>query len=93
MRRPATILEIRKKNLPSSPTRHSDEQQKMAVQKFLLTDLHQIFVNSETTHETFEQSGKQNPIKNTLKRSANMWESTSSHSLVTTIGIQSGVNF
>ena len=38
------------------------------------------FLNTETTVETFQQSGKQDFFRNILKSSASMYESSSSHS-------------
>ena len=48
------------------------------------------FLNTRTTNETFQQSGKQDSFRHTLKSSASMLESSGSQFFRTTPGIQSG---
>ena len=48
------------------------------------------FLNTETTDETFQQSGKQDSFRHILKSSASMYESSGSQFFRTTTGIQSG---
>ena len=59
-------------------------------QRLLLTDLSLTFLNTGTTNETFQQSGKQDSFRHLLKSSASMYESSGSQFFRTTTGIQSG---
>ena len=60
--------------------------------QFLAVDLSPIFLNTGTTDETFQQSGKQDSLRHLLKSSANMQQSSGSSSKFfrTTTAIQSG---
>ena len=48
------------------------------------------FSNTETIHETFQQSGKQDSFRHILKSSASRYESSNSQFFTATTGIQSG---
>ena len=48
------------------------------------------FLNTGTTEETFQQSGKQDSFRHLLKRLASIYESSGSQFFKTTTGIQSG---
>ena len=48
------------------------------------------FLNTRTTNETFQQSGKQGSFRHILKSSTNMCESSGSQFFRTNTGIQSG---
>ena len=48
------------------------------------------FLNTETTHETFQQSGKQDSFRHILKSSASRYESSDSQLFTATTVIQSG---
>ena len=56
----------------------------------LAVGLSPTFLNTGSTDETFQQSGKQDSFSNILKSSASMYESSGSQSFRTTYGIQSG---
>ena len=43
--------------------------------QFLAVDLSPIFINTGTTNETFQQSGKQDYFRHILKSSASVYES------------------
>ena len=58
--------------------------------QFLAVDLSPIFLNTGTTNETFQQSGKQDSFRHILKSSASVYESSGSQFFGTTTGIQSG---
>ena len=53
-------------------------------------DLSPTFLNTGTTKETFQQSGKQDSFRHLLKSLAGMYESSGSQFFRTTTGIQSG---
>ena len=57
---------------------------------FLAVDLYPTFLNTGTTDETFQQSGKHNSFRHILKSLASMYESSGSQFFTTTTGIQSG---
>ena len=50
------------------------------------------FLNTGTTDETFQQSGKSDYFTHTLKGSASVYESSGLQFFRTTYGIQSGLN-
>ena len=50
----------------------------------------QTFLNTGTTNETFQQSGKEDPFKHILKRSVSIYESLGWQFFRTTTAIQSG---
>ena len=56
----------------------------------MAVDLSPTFLNTGTTDETFQQSGKQDSLRHLLKSSANMYENSGSQFFRTTTGIQSG---
>ena len=56
----------------------------------LAVDLSPTFLNTGTTDETFQQSGKQDSFRHILKSSASMYEISGSQFVRTTTGIQSG---
>ena len=56
----------------------------------MAVDLSPTFLNTETTDETFHQSGKQDSFRHILKSSASMHESSGSQFFRTTTGIKSG---
>ena len=58
--------------------------------QFLTVDLSSTFLNTGTTNEIFQQSGKQDSSRHILKSSASMYESSGSQFFRTTTGIQSG---
>ena len=88
LRRPKTILEITKKAtlllmvnnpiiyLSFSKTLLTTEK-KLTEQQFLAY-LSPIFLNTGTTNETFDQSGKQNSLRHILESSATMYKSSHS---------------
>ena len=57
--------------------------------KFLAVSLSPTFLNTGTTNETFQQSGKQDSFRHILKSSASIYESSGSQFFRTTTGIQS----
>ena len=58
----------------------------------LAVDLSPTFLNTGTTDETFQQSGKQDSFRHLLKSSARLSESSGSQLLRTTTGIKSEPN-
>ena len=58
--------------------------------QFLAVDLSPTFLNTGTTDETFQQSGKQVSFRQLLKSLASICESSGSQFFRTTTGIQSG---
>ena len=56
---------------------------------FLVVDLSPTFLNTGTTDETFQQSGKQDSFRHLLKSLASVYESSGSQIFRTTTGIQS----
>ena len=58
--------------------------------QFLAVDLSLTFLNTGTTNETFQQSGKQNSFRLMLKSPAKIYESSGAQFFRTTTGIQSG---
>ena len=59
---------------------------------FLAVDLSPTFLNTGSTNETFQQSGKQDSFRHILKSSASMYENSGSQFFATTTGIQSGLD-
>ena len=57
---------------------------------FLAVDISPTFLNTETTNETFQQSGKQSSFRQILKSLAGMYERLGSQFFRTSTGIQSG---
>ena len=55
---------------------------------FLAVYLSPTFLNTGSTNETFQQSGKQDFFRHSLRSSASMYESSSSQFLRTNYGIQ-----
>ena len=55
---------------------------------FSSIDLSPTFLNTGTTNETFQQSGKQYSVRHILKSSAGMYESSGSQFFRSTTGIQ-----
>ena len=62
---------------------------RLTGQYFLYVDLSTILLNTGTTDETFQQSGKQDSFRRLLTNSAMMLKSSSSEFFRTTTGIQS----
>ena len=58
--------------------------------QFLTVDLSSTFLNTGTTNEIFQQSGKQDSSRHILKSSASMYESSGSQFFRSTTGVQSG---
>ena len=58
----------------TSPTK----ERRLTKRQFLAARLSQTFLNTETTNETFQQSGKQYSLTHILKSSANMYECSGS---------------
>ena len=56
--------------------------------QFLAVDLSSTFLNTGTTDETFQRSGKQDSFRSILKSSASIYESSGSLFFKTTTGIQ-----
>ena len=56
----------------------------------MAVDLFPTFLNTGTTNEIFQQSGKQDSFTHILKSSASLYESSGSQLFRTTTGIQSG---
>ena len=65
-------------------------ERRLTGRLFLAVDLSSTFLNTGTTNETFQQSGKQDPFRHILKSSATMYQSSGSQFFRTTTGIQSG---
>ena len=59
---------------------------------YLAVDFSLTFLNTDTTNETFQQSGKQDSLGHILKISAIMYESSDSQFFRATTGMQSGPN-
>ena len=57
---------------------------------FLTIDLSRTFLNTRTTDETFQQSGKQDSFKHILKSSGSIYERSGSQFLRSTTGTQLG---
>ena len=55
---------------------------------FLAVELSSTFLNTGTTNETFQQSGKQDSFRHILKSSANMYESSGSQFFRTNTAVQ-----
>ena len=95
-KRPKTILEIRKNAffcrwstiLLFAKTLLTTEKRLTGV-SLLSVDLFTIFLNTGTTDETFQQSGKQDSFRQLLKSSAMMYKSSGSEFFRTITGIQS----
>ena len=68
-------------------TNHRKKTNRVVV---LAVDLSPTFLNTGTTDETFQQSGKQDSFRHLLKNLASMYESSGSQFFRTTTGIQSG---
>ena len=92
------ILEFRKKHISLGDEqfyysqlfqRHSTER-RLTGWYILAVELSPTFLNTGTTEETFQQSGKQDSFRHLLKSSASMQESSGSQFFRTTTGIQSG---
>ena len=64
-------------------------ERRLTEQSFLAVDLSLIFLNTGTTDETFQQSGKLDSFRHVLKSSSIMYESSDSQFFRTTTGIQS----
>ena len=99
LRRPKTILEIRKKSTFSwwstillfisfSKTCHRKKNNRALVG--FVVDFSPTCLNTGTTHETFQQSGKQDSCRQILKSSASTLESSGSPLFRTTTGRQLG---
>ena len=58
-------------------------------QQCLAVDLSQILLNTATTNETFQQSGKEDSFRHILKSSAGMYESSGSQFFRTITGKES----
>ena len=67
-------------------------ERRLTGRQILDVDLSPTFLNTETTDETLEQSGKQDSLRHLLKISACMNKSSGSQFFRTTTGIQSGPN-
>ena len=65
-------------------------ERRLTGQKFSAVDLSPTFFYTETTNETFPESGKRDHVRQLLKSSASIYEISGSQFLKTTIGIQSG---
>ena len=59
---------------------------------FLVVDLSTTSLNTGSTNENFQQSGKQDSFRHILKILASMYESSGSQFFRTTNGIQSGAD-
>ena len=57
---------------------------------FLAVDLSPELLNTRTTDDTFQQSGKKDSFQDIFKSSANMYERSDSHFFIITTGAQSG---
>ena len=57
---------------------------------FLAVDLYTTFLNTGTTDETFQQSGKQDSIRHLVKNTTSNYESSGSQFFRKTTGIKSG---
>ena len=57
---------------------------------FLAIDFSPTSLNTKTTDQTFEKSGKQDSFRHIFKSSASMYESSGSQFFRITTGIQSG---
>ena len=93
-RRPKTILEIRKMPHLSSWSTillFKSFSNTLPTTKRRLTDLSLIFLNTGTSNDTFQQSGKTDSLRHILKSSASMYKSSGSQPFKTTTRIQSGL--
>ena len=100
LRRPETILEIRKKvtflQMMNNPFTYkffkdfTNTEIRLTEWQFLAVDLSPTFLNTWTTYEIFQQSRKQDNFRHLLKSSASMYEFSGSQFFRTTTGIQSG---
>ena len=99
LRRPKTILEIKEGHIslgdqrllfPSFSKTLLTTERRLTEQQFLAVDLFPTFLNTGTTYETFQRSGKQDSFRHLLQSSASMYESSGSQFFRTTTGIQSG---
>ena len=59
---------------------------------FLDIDFSPTFLNTGTTDETFQYSGKQDSSRHLLKSTVRIYEISGSHFFTTTTGIQSGLD-
>ena len=62
-------------------------ERRLTGRQFLAVDLSPTFLNTGTTNETFQQSGKQDSFRHLLKSSASMYECSGSQFFRTTTGI------
>ena len=65
-------------------------ERRLTGQYFLAIDFYPTFLNTGTTNDPFQHSGKQDSFRHILKSSASMYESSGSQFVRTTTGIQSG---
>ena len=96
--RPKTILQIRKKAtflyMINNPITYkfvkdfANHRKKTNRAVVFSIELSPTFLNTGTTDETFQQSGKQDTFRHILKSSASMYESSGSQFFRTTTGVQ-----